>query len=94
MLGIKELTKIDSFWKNHMVEENDEDHKMWFINEDDEYNEVYNILWDNLFIGSNWNYENKGIMEANGYNCWVGDGDSFGILVAVITKDDKNFSLG
>lgn len=94
MLGVEELTKIDSFWKNHAVEEDDEDHRMWFTNDDDEYHEVYDILWDNLFIGSGWNYDNKDIMEANGYRCWIGDDDSFGILVAVITKDDKNFSLG
>ena len=86
------LVKINEFWNSHEATEEDEG-RHWFPSSPDEQSFV-DYIWDYLFIGSHWNYETKEFLAKHGYRCWIGDGDSFGILVAVITKDGKNLSIG
>lgn len=51
-------------------------------------------LWDELFIGSSFNYETKSELSKAGYVVRATDRDSFGILVACIFKDGKAISIG
>lgn len=91
-MNVMEMIRLADFWKNAKTEE--EDGKQWITEDSEDYKEIMDILWDNLFIGSHWNPTVKHHLEINGYHCWIGDGDSFGILVACITKDGKNLSIG
>ena len=83
-IGVLDESETDSKWKN----------VRWLDCNDEEGKKLYTDLWDNLFIGSEWNYDNKAQFQKAGYSCIATDKDSFGILVAVIAKGDKAISLG
>ena len=89
------IKKIDAYWDTHEAKEYPGETGLWFdLSADNEGRELEGLLWDNLFLGNGWNYDNKAKLVEAGYRCWVGDGDSFGILVACITKDNKSISIG
>ena len=89
------IKMMDAYWKNHEAKEYSGESGLWFEPyEDQEGRDLMDVLWKNLFIGSHWNLETKSELQKAGYRCWVGDGDSFGILVACITKDGKSLSIG
>lgn len=87
------LEKLNSFWNSTEATE-EEDGRWWFDCYEEKAREIVDLLWDHLFIGSQWNPDTRSFLQQNGYRCWIGDGDSFGILVACITKDGKNLSIG
>ena len=89
------IEKMDHYWKTHEAKEYPGESGKWFDEyADDEGRELMDLLFKELFIGSHWNPETKSQLQQAGYRCWVGDGDSFGILVACITKDGKSLSVG
>ena len=89
------IEMMNTYWKNHEAKEYPGESGKWFEPyEDSEGKELMNILWKKLFIGSHFNLETKAKLAEAGYRCWVGDRDSFGILVACITKDGKSLSIG
>ena len=90
------VEKLNRYWENHEanVDPYDGSGKWFDPDEDEEGSDLINDLFEKLFIGSNWNYETKNELQKAGYRCWVGDGDSFGILVACISKNGKNLSIG
>ena len=83
-IGVLDESEIGTKWQN----------VRWLDCEDEEGKKLFSDLWDNLFIGSEWNYDNKAAFQKAGYSCKATDRDSFGILVAVISKDNKAISLG
>ena len=87
------LEKLNTFWNSTEATE-EEEGRWWFDCFDEKVREITDLLWDYLFIGSHWNHETRMFLKEHGYRCWVGDGDSFGILVACISKDGKNLSIG
>ena len=90
------LEKMDHYWETGKTVTDEYDGKLYFEtdNEDQNYNWIMDKLWSCLFIGSCWNYDTRRYLESNGYKCWIGDGDSFGILVACITKNKKTMTIG
>lgn len=92
------LELLNKFWETFDATEIDlTDDTRWFSN--DVYHtelgeQLEKELWDKLFIGSHFNLETRHFLINNGYRVWIGDGDSFGILVACISKDGKNYSIG
>ena len=89
------VEKMNHYWKTHEAKEYPGESGKWFDTESDqEGKDLMAKLWDELFIGSHWNFETKKTLTDAGYRYWVGDGDSFGILVACITKDGKSLSIG
>lgn len=88
------VEQMDNYWNTHEAKDYGENGKWFDQNEDEAGMELEKILWDKLFIGSNWNPETRAELRKAGYRCWTGDGDSFGILVACITKDGKSLSIG
>ena len=93
---MKDLVELmDSYWETHEAKEYPGESGKWFDeNEDEQGKELVSRLWKDLFIGSCWNPDTRAYLQSNGYRCWIGDGDSFGILVACITKDGKSLSIG
>lgn len=87
------LEKMNAYWSSHTLTE-EEDGKNYFIQEDDESSELYDLLFVNLTPNGEWNITFKNYLQENGYRCYIGDGDSFGILVACIRKDNKIFTVG
>lgn len=92
------LEVMNNYWETHEATEyyeGDGPYKWFPANYDDkQYEELMTLLWDNLFIGSCWNLDTRRMLQENGYRCWIGDGDSFGILIACITKNGKSLSIG
>jgi len=89
------VEQMDSYWNTHEAKEYPGEYGKWFdLDEDEAGKELAKILFDKLFIGSDWNLETRAELQKAGYRCWIGDGDSFGILVACITKDGKSLSIG
>lgn len=89
------IKKMNNYWDTHEAKEYPGESGLWFdLSADDEGREIESLIWDNLFFGSHWNSENRAKLTEAGYRCWVGDQDSFGILVACITKDGKSISIG
>lgn len=92
------LELLNKFWETFEATEIDlANDTRWFSN--DVYHtelgkQLEKELWDKLFIGSHFNLETRHFLINNGYRVWIGDGDSFGILVACISKDGKNYSIG
>lgn len=97
----KLLELLNKFWDTFeaTVDENGDEveNGKWFGKEayDSELGQQLETeLWDKLFIGSHFNLETRHFLVNHGYRVWIGDGDSFGILVACITKDGKTYSIG
>ena len=89
------VEQMDNYWKNHEAKEYPGESGLWFEpNDDQDGRNLMDALWDKLFIGSHWNPDTRTELQQAGYRCWVGDGDSFGILVACISKDGKSLSIG
>ena len=91
------LELLNQFWETFDGVEDEETGQRWF--KDEEYHselgeKLDKELWDKLFIGSHFNLETRHFLINNGYRVWIGDGDSFGILVACISKNGKNYSIG
>ena len=88
------LDKMNEYWASHEATVSDE-HHMFFRQDDEDADILETMFYSKLFKnGGHWNFETKNFLESNGYHCWIGDGDSFGILVACVTKDGKTFSIG
>lgn len=87
---------LDHFWDTHEAVEYEDENGMWLNTEEDEEGEkLMDKLYEELFIGGgHWNPPVVQLLSKHGYHCWVGDGDSFGILVACISKDGKTISIG
>lgn len=89
------IEMMNEYWDTHEGKEYPGENGKWFDeHEDDQGRELVDRLWKDLFIGSSWNPDTRSYLQSNGYRCWIGDGDSFGILVACITKDGKSLSIG
>ena len=87
------LEKMNKYWDTHEATFVEDD-VLYFEEDTDEYNELYNILFDELTPNGHWNNELKRFLQENGYECYIGDGDSFGILIACVSKDSKVFTIG
>lgn len=97
MLTVTDMMKINDYWNNHKSfhEVDEEDNgKLYFKTDDDESREIENIFWNKLVTINNFNWRAKHLLEENGYKVYIGDGDSFGILVACVEKDNKIFAFG
>ena len=94
---MEELVKLmDKYWDEHEGVLDEYSGKMFFEGDEEEgsdYNKIQDLLWSYLFVGSHWNYETRSFLQRHGYKCWIGDGDSFGILVACITKKGKTMTV-
>lgn len=93
---MEELLRVmNNYWSGHEAVEADGRYMFFSENYGDaDYEKMMDLLWKHLFIGSRWNPDTRSMLIKNGYRCWIGDGDSFGILVACITKDGKTLSVG
>ena len=98
---MKEITKEEIEIINKFWEQNDatfeEDHDKFFDKEtcnEKDYDEVEGLFWKYLITGQHWSATNKKIMHDNGFVCWAVDKDSYGLLVACVTKNGKTFSFG
>lgn len=92
----EEIKVINKFWDSNdatFVEDNDKFFDRETCNKKD-YDEVESIFWKYLITGQHWSATNKKIMSDNGFVCWAGDQDSYGLLVACVTKNGKTFSFG
>lgn len=88
------LKAMNEYWSKHDAPIK-EGRYNFFKQDDEESSNLESLFFQKLFRnGGHWSYDTKKFLEENGYRCWVGDGDSFGILVACITKDNKTFSVG
>ena len=87
------IEKMNEYWETHEAPY-EEDGFNFFEEGDTDYYEIQNLLWDSLFIDSEFNPETKELLKENGFTVRATDRDSFGILVAVIGKDDKYMSIG
>ena len=88
------LEAMNKYWETHETTVEEDGRKFFPDLVDDETGNLINLMWKWLFINGQWNPETKAYLRDNGYRCWIGDGDSYGILVACITKDGKTFSIG
>ena len=88
---------LDYFWNKYEATYEDTDGSKFFdseiVNKED-YEKLEDYCWQYLIKGQHWNFENKKILKEHGYICYAGDQDSFGLLVACVEKDNKNFSFG
>ena len=94
ILTNEHIEKLNNFWETH--EANYEENGNYFFDDNDskEALEVESIFFDFLCPDGYIVQENKAILAQNGFRTWIGDGDSFGILVCCVTKDGKTFSFG
>ncbi len=89
------IEMLNKYWETHEAKTYPGENGKWFDeNDDEDGRNLVEILLKELFIGSTWNLETKSELQKAGYRCWIGDGDSFGILVACITKDGKSLVIG
>ncbi len=90
------LKALNDFWETHEATEDDDGIKI-FVPEtcgEDDYYKIESLIWDNLLTNSYWKIDTKKFVEKNGYRCYAGDKDSFGLLVACIEKDGKCMCVG
>ena len=89
------LKFLDYFWNKYEAT-NESNNEMFFDSEHckDDYDKLEDYCWEYLIEGPTWNYMNKAILDKNGYTCYAGDQDSFGLLVACVEKDNKIFVFG
>lgn len=66
----------------------------WLEFKDEEEQKFYTELWDFCFIGSHWKLDALRQLHEAGFRTHTWERDSFGILIAGITKDGKAISLG
>ena len=89
------LKALDDFWAKH--EATYEEDGKYFFEEDkcgDDYREIESLIWEKLLTTNWWKIDTKKFIEENGYHCFAGDKDSFGLLVACVGKDNKYMSIG
>lgn len=84
------IEKLNDYWDSHEGSEPEEGYRWLEFNDDAD---LYNEIWDKCFIGSYWNPDTKEELKEAGYTTHTWERDSFGILVAGISKDGKAVSL-
>lgn len=60
----------------------------------DSSQKIEGYFWEDLISGNHFNPDGKKALTENGYRVFIGDGDSFGILVACVAKNGRCFSIG
>ena len=95
MLDETKLKEITDFWKGDNWTTEEEEYSLW---PKDPYGElaqrIEGIFWDELMSGNHFNPDGKKALMDKGFRVFAGDRDSFGILVACVSKDGKTFSFG
>lgn len=91
------LNALNKFWESHDATYEDTTDGIKIFERDDfpkDYDELEGLIWDKLLTTNWWKIDTKRYLEENGYRCYAGDQDSFGLLVACIEKDGKCMCVG
>lgn len=95
MFTEEKLKEIADFWEGDNWTTEEEEHSLWPKDPwGDKAKKIESIFWDELISGDCFNVDAKKKLMDNGYRVYAGDRDSFGILVACVSKDGKTFSFG
>ena len=86
---------LNNYFENHEGKQYPEEGDVYWLDcEDEAGGELMDRLWEELFVGDQFNIKTRAELSHAGYIVRATDKDSFGILVACIFKDGKGLSIG